>query len=139
MSFVGVCVWFFLRACGNGVPTCATYRHSDDELRVPVHPRVAACVCIYCIESASRKEAAFRPSLALISPYFVSSTPIGNVTFPNTRPLLERGRLRALIFVGKVQSPREFLLRVGRLPYSRLFRLFPVFKGRSPAYFSGFA
>ena len=66
MSFVGVCVWFFLRACGNGVPTCATYRHSDDELRVPVHPRVAACVCIYCIESASRKEAAFRPSLALI-------------------------------------------------------------------------
>ena len=75
MSFVGVCVWFFLRACGNGVPTCATYRHSDDELRVPVHPRVAACVCIYCIESASRKEAAFRPSLALISPYFVSSTP----------------------------------------------------------------
>ena len=104
------------------------------------------CPCIRvllraCAFIVSNRPLAKRPPSGPHSPSFrlISFPALQSETLLSQIPGLfwkeERGRLRALIFVGKVQSPREFLLRVGRLPYSRLFRLFPVFKGRSPAYF----
>ena len=36
---VGVCGWLFFRACGNGVHTCAIYRHSGDPCGLAVSTR----------------------------------------------------------------------------------------------------